>query len=209
MGARSIVATVAGFGALVMSTMALAFGAEPADPVIAAHQAALLSQPANQILGNPHGDVTIVEFFDYACPFCKAAEPRVEALLQGDKGVRLEVKEFPVLGPQSIVASRAALAATRQNKYAAFHQALLLHKGGLDEDVIYAVAREVGLDVSRLKKDMADPAITAAIQANLKLANDIHVHSTPTFIVNERIVTEPSATLDFGQLARNARQAHP
>ena len=206
MGGRTF-AIVAGVTALFASAPAVAVSAAP-DPAVAAHHAALLAQPANQVLGNPHGDVTIVEYFDYACPFCKAAEPRIEALLRADKGVRLEVKEFPVLGPESIVASRAALAAARQNKYPAFHQALLSHKGGLDEGVIYGVAQDVGLDVARLKKDMADPAITAAIQANLKLANDVHVHGTPTFIVDDHIVTQPSATLDFIALARNSRQAH-
>ena len=205
MGGRTL-AIVTGVAALVTSA-AMAVKAAPVDPAVAAHHAALLAQPANQVLGNPRGDVTIVEYFDYACPFCKAAEPRIEALLRADKGVRLEVKEFPVLGPESMVASRAALAAARQSKYAAFHQALLLHRGGLDEGVIYGVAQDVGLDVARLKKDMTDPAIAATIQVNLKLANDIHVHGTPTFIVDDHIVTQPSATLDFMQLARDSREA--
>ena len=205
MGRRKALATIAAVGLLAIDTLA---AAAPGDPALIAHRTALLNQPPAQILGNPKGDVTIVEFFDYACPFCKAAEPRVEALLTADKGVRLEVKEFPVLGPDSAAASRAALAAARQNKYAVFHQRLLLQKGRLSEDLIVRVAREVGLDVARLKKDMADPTIAAQIQANLKLASDIHVKGTPTFIVDDRFVTEPSVTIDFSQLARASRASH-
>jgi protein-disulfide isomerase len=204
--ARRPLALIAGLAALVASGAYGAMAAPGGDPTIAAHAAGLLNDRQTQTLGHPQGDVTIVEFFDYACPFCKAAEPRIEALLKQDKGVRLVVKEFPVLGPDSVVASRAALAAARQGRYAAFHQALLLHHGGLDEPAIFEVAHDVGLDVQRLKRDMADPAITAEIQANLKLAHDIHVPGTPTFIVDNRIVTQPSSSLDFVQLARASRE---
>ncbi len=195
--------------AVLMGAGGQAFAAAPSgDPAIVAHAAGLLQDRQTQVLGDPQGDVTIVEFFDYACPFCKAAEPRLEALLKQDKGVRLIVKEFPVLSPQSAVASRAALAAARQGKYASYHQALLLHHGDLNEGVIYDVAHDVGLNTMRLKRDMADPAIAAEIQRNLKLARDINVAGTPTFIIDNRIVTQPSATLDFIQLARASRAAH-
>jgi protein-disulfide isomerase len=178
------------------------------DPAIAQREAALLHGPASETLGNPKGDVTIVEFFDYACPFCKAVEPRLEAFLKADRKVRLVVEEFPILTPQSVIASRAALAAARQGKYAAFHQALMSYRGGLDEDAIIGVARDVGLDIKRLRKDMADPAVQAAIESNLKLARSIGAHSTPTFIVDDRILTQPSATIIFPELAAASRHAH-
>lgn len=202
---RHTLLRIASMIALLAGGAHAAAAASVGDPAIAANLAGLLHDPQTQALGDPRGDVTIVEFFDYACPFCKAAEPRVEAMLKQDKGVRLVVKEFPVLGPDSVVASRAALAAARQGRYAAFHQALLLHPGNLDQAAIFEVARDVGLNLARLKRDMADPAIAAEIAANLKLAHDIHVPGTPTFIVNNRIVTQPSATLDFAQLARTSR----
>lgn len=173
-----------------------------------AHAAATRPSPAAQILGNPSGDVTIVEFFDYACPSCKAAEPRVEALLKADKGVRLVVNEYPVLSPQSALASRAALAAARQGKYTAFHQQLLLYRGGLDEAAIFGVAQDVGCDLKRLRKDMADPAIAKAIADTLRLAKAVGVQGTPTFIVGDHIITQPSASIDFPALAA-ARRAHP
>jgi protein-disulfide isomerase len=197
--------------AAILSTLAVGAaaqtGAQP-DPVIKAHEAELLHDPRTQALGAAHGDVTIVEFFDYTCPFCKAAEPRVEALLKADKGVRLVVKEFPILSPQSPLASRAALAAARQGRYAAYHQAMLLHRGDLDEDAIFAIAHDVGLDVGRLRRDMNDPVFAREIDDNLKLAKAINVHGTPTFIVDDHIVTQPSATLDFTQLAAASRRAH-
>jgi len=197
--------------AAVLSTLAAGAvaqtGSQP-DPLIKAHEAELLHDPRTQALGAAHGDVTIVEFFDYTCPFCKAAEPRVEALLKADKGVRLVVKEFPILSPQSPLASRAALAAARQGRYAVYHQAMLLHRGELDEDAIFAIARDVGLDVGRLHRDMNDPAFAREIDANLTLAKAINVHGTPTFIVDDHIITQPSATLDFTQLAAASRRAH-
>lgn len=178
------------------------------EPAIVQQEDALLHGPASETLGNPKGDVTIIEFFDYACPFCKAAEPRLEDFLKTDKSVRLVVEEFPILTPQSVVASRAALAAARQGKYAAFHQALMLYRGGLDEDAIFGVARDVGLNIGKLRKDMADPALQTAIDANLKLARAIGAHGTPTFIVDGRILTQPSATISFPDLAAASRRAH-
>jgi protein-disulfide isomerase len=178
------------------------------DSVIKAHEAELLHDQRTQSLGSVHGDVTIVEFFDYTCPFCKAAEPRIEALLKADKGVRLVVKEYPILSPQSPIASRAALAAARQGRYTAYHQAMLLHRGELDESAIFSIAHDVGLDVVRLRRDMNDPVFAREIDDNMKLAKAIGVHGTPTFIVDDQIVTQPSATLDFAQLVAASRQAH-
>jgi protein-disulfide isomerase len=177
------------------------------DPVIVRHEDDLLHGPASHTLGNPNGDVTIIEFFDYACPYCKAAEPRLEAFLKADRNVRLVVEEFPILTPASAIASRAALAADRQGKYAAFHQALMLYRGGLDEDAILGVAKDVGLNIQRLRRDMANPKLTAAIDANLKLAKTIGAHGTPTLIVDDRILTQPSATIDFPALAAASRKA--
>jgi protein-disulfide isomerase len=175
---------------------------------VATHAGALLHGPASETLGDPNGDVTIIEFFDYACPFCKAVEPRLEAFLEADKNTRLVVEEFPILTPQSEVASRAALAAARQGKYAAFHRALMSYRGHLDEAAIFDVARSVGLNVGKLRQDMADPRLKAAIDANLRLARAIGVHGTPTFIVDGHILTQPSAAISFPDVAAAARRSH-
>lgn len=204
---RHMINALAALLALGVAVPTAAQPSSPGDPVIAQHEEALLHGPASHALGNPNGDVTIIEFFDYACPFCKAAEPRLEAFLKADRKARLVVEEFPILTPASAIASRAALAADRQGKYAAFHQALMLHRGGLDEDAILGVAKDVGLDVRRLKRDMADPKLMAAIDANLALAKAIGAHGTPIFIVDDRILTQPSATIDFPELAAASRKA--
>jgi protein-disulfide isomerase len=167
---------------------------------------ALLHDPRTQVLGNPRGDVTIVEFFDYACPTCKATEPRIEALLRADHGVRIIAKEYPVLSPQSPLASRAALAAARQGKYIAYHQAMLSYHGPLDEAVIFGIAHDVGLDVARLRRDMAAPEISQEIDANLALGRAIHAPGTPTFVVAGRILTQPSSRIDFPALVASVRR---
>ena len=115
------------------------------------------------VLGNPRGTVTLVEFSDYACPYCKAAEPRLMALVKRDKGVRLVLKEFPILTKPSIVASRMALAARKQGKYEPFHLAMMRHQGQLLVSDIEELAKASGLDVARLKRDMNAPDVTDEI----------------------------------------------
>jgi protein-disulfide isomerase len=169
----------------------------------------LLKDPMTQIIGDPNGDVTIVQFFDYQCPFTKAAEPRLEAFLKSDPHVKLIVKEFPILSPESLTASKAALAAVKQGKYTAYHQAMLAHKGHLSNDDVFAIAKDVGLDVDALKRDMESPEILEELISNLVLARSISVTQTPTFIVMDKagghVITEPSATLDFTKLAADER----
>jgi len=202
---------VRGIAAVVLagSTAAPSSAADPPGPTdeaIAQKAEALQQDMHTQVLGNPRGDVTIVEFFDYACPFCKAAEPRVEALLQSDKGVRLVVKEFPILTPQSLVATKVALAAARQGKYAEFHQALMSFRGPLTEPVIFATAAMVGLNVARLRRDMTAPEINDEIYANLNLARSLRIFATPAFIVGDHMLTEPSAQIDFPKVVADARR---
>ena len=202
--------------ALALTVGLLSSAAPPAEaqppalagPISVERQHALLRSPASQVLGNPTGDVTVIEFFDYACPFCKAVEPRLQAFLKADRKARLVVEEFPILTPQSSLASRAALAAARQGKYAEFHRALMLNRGALDEGAIFQVAHAVGLDVARLRHDMGSTALAAAIASNLKLARTIGVQGTPTFIIDGRIVAQPSASIDFPSLAAASRRSH-
>jgi protein-disulfide isomerase len=148
----------------------------------------IFDDPATPVGGNPHGDVTIVEFFDYHCPYCKKVQPELQALLDQDHKLRFIYKEMPVLGPASVVAARAALAAQRQGKYEAFHAAMMGTKGQITEDTIDKVAGSVGLDVDWLKQDMAAPEIMRALRANVALANALNIHGTPGFIIGDRIV---------------------
>ena len=167
------------------------------DQRVANRMSSLLGDPGTLVLGNPQGDVTIIEFFDYTCPFCKAMEPRVQQLLKDDKKVRLVVKEFPILRPESIVATKAALASVKQGKYAAYHQTMMNFRGQLTEDAIFSMAKDVGLDVERLKKDMTAPEIGDAIIANFNLARALRIFDTPTVIIGNHLVTEASVKIDF------------
>jgi protein-disulfide isomerase len=159
-----------------------------AAKVLSDRRSEIFDDPATPVGGNPRGDVSIVEFFDYRCPYCKQVLPALQALLNEDHKLRFVYKEMPVLGSQSVTAAHAALAAQRQGKYEAFHTAMMATKGQITEDTIYKVAGSVGIDVDRLKKDMAAPEIAQAVKANLALADALNIHGTPGFIIGNHIV---------------------
>jgi protein-disulfide isomerase len=161
---------------------------DKAAQALSARRRELLDDPETPVGGNPKGDVSLVEFFDYRCPYCKQVEPALEALLGQDKQLRFVYKEFPVLGADSITASRAALAAWKQGKYDALHRALMSTKGQLDEATVLKVAQSAGLDGERLKRDMAAPEIDRALKANLQLAEALDIRGTPGFVIGEEIV---------------------
>ena len=137
--------------------------------------------------GNPKGDVTIVEFYDYNCGYCKMSEEGIQKLLKEDKNIRFIYKDFPILGAPSGEAAKASLASIKQGKFQAFHDALMTKKDHLSSDGIMQTAKDVGLDVEKLKKDMADQAIVDQINVNLKLGQDIGVQGTPMFIIGDNI----------------------
>lgn len=137
---------------------------------------------------NPKGVIPVVEFFDYRCGYCKKMLPDIRRLLKDEHGVRLIFKDLPILGPDSIVAARAALAARLQGKYEAYHFALMDTKGAFTEPRVLAIAKEVGLDVERLQRDMKDPRIDAQIDANLALARKLNIRGTPTLIIGDAFV---------------------
>lgn len=148
----------------------------------------ILSDPGSPIAGNPAGDVVIVEFFDYKCPYCKRMTPALTELLKADNGVKLVFKEFPILGDPSVLAARAALAAQMQGRYLAFHEALMAYRGTLDFNSISSVAVSVGLDAGKLAEDMKSDAIEKQLRANHELAQALSIRSTPTFIIGDKVV---------------------
>jgi protein-disulfide isomerase len=176
------------------------------DERVAAHLDALANNPGSPVLANPQGDITIVEFFDYACPYCKAAEPRLMHLVDGDKRVKLVTKEFPILTPASMIASRMALAAAKQGKYRSFHVALMRREGLLDEAGIMETAKAVGVDLNRARRDMAAPDVTGEIIANFNLARAIRVFQTPAYIVGDHLVTGDSADINFSREVARAKK---
>jgi len=173
---------------------------------VIAHREALQNDHDSPVLGDPHGDVTIVEFFDYACSYCKVVEPRLESALRSDPHVKLVLKEFPILTPESLVAARASLASRRQHKYQEFHQALMAYRGPWEEDAIFSTAKSVGLNIERLRHDMAAPDIANEIIENFNLARSLRIFQTPAFIVGDHILSGPSAQIDFPAVIGEARR---
>jgi protein-disulfide isomerase len=148
----------------------------------------VFDDPATPVGGNPKGDVTLVEFFDYRCPYCKQVHPAIQKLLDQDPKLRFVYKEFPVLGEQSDIAAHAALAARLQGRYEPFHNAMMAAKGQITEELVYRIAGSIGLDVDRLKRDMTDPEIDRALSANRSLAKALDLRGTPGFVVGDHII---------------------
>ena len=149
----------------------------------------LLHDPVTQVLGNKTGDCAIIEFFDNQCPYCQANEPEIQKLLKDDPKVKLVLKEFPILGPISLVASKEALASVKQGKYAEFHAALLGHHGHYDKaSLVDEIAKSVGLNIDQLHKDMDSPEIQAEIDKNLELGRALDINGTPGFVIGDQII---------------------
>ncbi|MDP3705353.1 MAG: DsbA family protein [Legionellaceae bacterium] len=135
------------------------------------------------VAGNPKGNVTLVEFFDHQCIHCKKMKPVVTELLQKNPSLRVVYKEFPIFGKESEIASKVAIAAAMQGKYMPVQEALLKSEGHLDEQKIMDIAKQAGVDMTKLKTDMDSKAVTDMLSDNRKLAEAIHLMGTPAFIV--------------------------
>lgn len=139
------------------------------------------------VYGNPKGDVTIVEYFDYNCGWCKKAVDEIMKLAAQDPKVRIVLKEFPVFGgPPSVEAAKAAMASIKQGKYWNFHVSLMRERQVGPEN-IYTIAKNVGIDVAKLKTDMADPKLEAILQQNVQIARQMGMEATPGFLVDTRL----------------------
>ena len=157
-----------------------------AEAAIRKNGEALRSHPMSPVSGNAAGDVTVVEFFDYQCGYCKRTLKTMEDLLETDGGVRVVWKEFPILGPVSQIAARAAMAAKRQGKYLELHLGLMGAPGKLTEERVFEIAGKTGLDVERLRRDMKDPAIQDYLDETRKLAREIGIGGTPAFVIGKK-----------------------
>jgi protein-disulfide isomerase len=151
-------------------------------------QAEIFADPQTPSSGAANADVTIVEFFDYRCQYCRQVQPTLAQIARSDQKLRIVYKELPILGPDSVVASRAALAANLQGQYLRMRTALLARRGPLDEAAVFATATELGIDLVRLKADMNRPEIGAQIERNRALARDLGIRGTPAFVIGEQIV---------------------
>jgi len=179
---------------------------DKASAALAARRREIFDDPDAPIAGNPKGDATLVEFFDYRCSYCKQVEPAIEALIAEDRQLKFVYKEFPVLGPDSVTAARAALAARKQGKYDAMHRALMGLKGQINEAAVFKLASSVGLDVERLKRDMAASDIDRMLKANENLAKALDIRGTPGFVIGNQIVPGAISLDALRQLIEVARQ---
>jgi protein-disulfide isomerase len=166
--------------------------AEQGKALVASLKNDLVGDPNSPVRGNPSGDVTLVEFFDYRCPYCRQVEPFLQALIKSDHGLRVVVKQLPILGPASVYAAKLALAANKQGKYELFHDAVMSRRSNFDEATLLKLAEEAGLASDRLKSDMNSPEINAEIQRNIEIAKVLRLTGTPAFIAGTELI--PGAT---------------
>lgn len=161
------------------------------------------------VRGNPDGDVTLVEFADYNCGYCKRAHSEVEEFVKADGNIRLVIKEFPILGDGSVLSARAALASRAQKSgelYPEFNDALMLHRGSHTEATVMSIAEKVGLDVETLKKDMQSEEIRTQINRTYALAQKLKINGTPAFIIGDEVVRGFVPAEQLEHFAESARK---
>jgi protein-disulfide isomerase len=154
------------------------------------HAKALFDSPDQVVLGNPKGNVTFVEFFDYNCGYCKRAMDDMLTLMKDDPNLKIVLKEFPVLGPGSVEAARVAVAVRMQapKKYLEFHTKLLGGRGHADGARALAIAKEIGLDMARIEKDMKSPEVEETLKQDFKLAEALGLNGTPSYVIGENVI---------------------
>lgn len=164
------------------------------------------NDPNSFVGGNPEGDVTLVEFFDYRCGYCKKFHPVLEELLKTDKNLRVVYKEFPILGPDSQLASQAAIAALIQDKalYLPFHTAMMEAKGNLSKQRILDIAEETGLDIARLAGNLQARKIKEVVAMNYRLAQNLGITGTPGFVIGDTVIP---GYVDLQQMRRLIAEA--
>jgi protein-disulfide isomerase len=166
--------------------------AEKHEASVVENSETIFNSPRGVVLGNKDGDVTFVEFFDYNCGYCKRAMADMLDLLKSDPKLKVVLKEFPVLSQGSVEAAQVAVAVRMQDpggkKYLDFHQKLLGGRGPADKARALAAAKEAGLDVGRIEKDLAGPEVRATIEENFKLADAMGMNGTPSYVIGKQIV---------------------
>ncbi len=163
-----------------------AMQADEQKKLIVDRKASIFKAPTDFVMGNAQGDVSVVEFFDYNCGWCKKAVDEVVKLTKADPKVRVVLKELPIFGENSAIAAKAAMASIKQGKYWDFHVALMKEKQ-VTKDNVFTIAAKVGLNVEKLKAEMADPAYDAALKENAAIAQALGIEGTPGFIIDARV----------------------
>lgn len=175
--------------------------------VLASKRETLEQDPNAPVLGNPDGDVTVVEFFDYNCPYCRRVKPHMEALLAADTNVRVVYREWPILGEGSVFAARAVLASRKQGKYDEFHWAMMGLNGRAEEANVIRAAAQIGLDIAQLRQDMDAPKVAEHIETSMRLAGTLGFNGTPSFVIGETLVPGLIEADQMIKLVNQARAA--
>ncbi|MGL9622102.1 DsbA family protein [Bradyrhizobium sp. U531] len=204
---RRAALTLIGAGALAAGSMGSALAAAGDDEVLT--EAKVLRDPDTPVAGNPDGNISIVEWSDYNCPYCRKLEPELRQVIQDDGKVRLVMKDWPILGPVSVTAARAALAAKFQNKYHQAHDSMMGVSSRLTEPRINELLAAAGVDMDRLKRDLTDHGsdIDALLKRNNEQAEAFGFQGTPSFIVGKYRVPGVLSMAEFEQVIADARKA--
>jgi len=176
--------------------------------IIDANSKEIFSDAGDLVVGNPEGDVTVVELFDYNCPYCKHAAQDMKALTAGDAGVRFVLKEFPILGQDSIAASRVSIAfqMVAPDKFKQFHNALMSSRTRASGDVAFEIAAKLGVSKETIKEKLGDPAIDAKIRKTYTLANELNLTGTPSYIVGDEAMAGAVGAPALEQKVANMRK---
>ena len=166
----------------------------------------LFDDPGSPVAGNPKGDLTIVEFFDFRCPVCKKVHPVLSDVVKADGNIRVVYKQWPILGPESEYAARIALAARYQGKYLALHEALIGAEAKLTIDEVMRIAAKVGLDRQRLLKDIDRPEIQQDLMKSFALAEELKINGTPSYIIGDQLVKGARDAANFRSIIAQARK---
>ncbi len=167
---------------------------------------ALTHAPGDPVEGNPQGDVTLVEFFDIRCPYCRRMTPVMAELLGHDRNLRVVYKDIPILGASSVLGAKALLAAQRQGGYLKLKDAVMAGPPDVTPDSLRAAAAKTGLDWDRLQKDMADPAVQQRIEANLELAHRLDIQGTPAYVIGGHMLPGALTLADLQAAVAEARK---
>ncbi len=169
----------------------------------------ILKDPDVPVLGNPKGDITIIEYFDYRCPYCKTVNPVISKIVKDDGRIRLIFKDWPVFGDVSVLAAKLVLAVKYQNKYAEAHEALISMKDRLTEANVFSTLAAAGVDIDRAKKDLAtnDAAVVAILARNHEQAQAFEFQGTPAFIVGRFRIPGVLSAENFKKAIADARLA--
>jgi len=156
--------------------------------LLASNRAELINDPTSPVGGNVKGDVTVVEFFDYRCGVCKRIHPIVNQLVKTDPKIRRVYKQWPILGANSVLAARAAIASRKQGKYLSFHKVMMEANSSFGESAIMGMAESVGIDTSKLRQDMRSAETNAVIRKNYALAEKLKLNGTPSFVIGDTLL---------------------